>query len=88
MTMAPHLWRVLGLGAVEIVVEFHPPTTLTHCGSRKALARYCQEQVAAGLANAVSGRRRPQRDATREQEPRPAPADTADTADTAAPVPG
>ena len=57
MTMAPHLWRVLGLGTVEIVVEFHPPTTLAACGSRKALARYCEEQIAAGLANALSGRR-------------------------------
>src|SRR4029077_2795117 len=36
MTMAPHLWTMLGLGAVEIVVEFHPPTTLAACGSRKA----------------------------------------------------
>jgi len=85
MTMAPHLWRVLGLGAVEIVVEFHPPTTLANCGSRKALARYCQERVAGGLATAVSGRRGPRRDATREQEPLPAPSDAADTA---APVPG
>jgi lyso-ornithine lipid O-acyltransferase len=57
MTMAPHLWRVLGLGTVEIVVEFHPPATLAACGSRKALARYCEERVAAGLANALSGRR-------------------------------
>ena len=57
MTMAPHLWRVVGLGTVEIVVEFHPPTTLAACGSRKALARYCEEHIAAGLANALSGRR-------------------------------
>ncbi|HTV90945.1 MAG TPA: lysophospholipid acyltransferase family protein [Stellaceae bacterium] len=57
MTMAPHLWRVLGLGTVEVVVEFHPPTTLAEQGSRKALARYCEERVAAGLAGALSGRR-------------------------------
>jgi lyso-ornithine lipid O-acyltransferase len=57
MTMAPHLWRVLGLGTVEITVEFHPPTTLAACGSRKALARYCEQRVATGLANALSGRR-------------------------------
>jgi 1-acyl-sn-glycerol-3-phosphate acyltransferase len=84
MTMAPHLWRVLGLGAVEIVVQFHPPTTLADCGSRKALARYCQERVAGGLATAVSGRRGPRREPTREAEPLPAPSDTIDTA---APVP-
>jgi 1-acyl-sn-glycerol-3-phosphate acyltransferase len=82
MTLAPHLWTVLGLGTVEIVVEFHRPTTLADCGSRKALARYCQERVAGGLANALSGRRGPPPEAPREAEPRPA------SASTAAPVPG
>ncbi|HEX5455549.1 MAG TPA: lysophospholipid acyltransferase family protein [Stellaceae bacterium] len=57
MAMAPHLWTVLGLGTVEVVVEFHPPASLAQCGSRKALARYCEEQVGAGLASALSGRR-------------------------------
>jgi len=79
MSMAPHLWTMLGLGAVEIIVEFHPPTTLADCGSRKALARYCQERVATGLANAVSGRR-PHAAAPHKKERRPAPTDTADTA--------
>lgn len=57
MAMAPHLWRVLGLGRVEVVVEFHRPTTLDECGSRKGLARYCEERVAAGVAAALAGRR-------------------------------
>jgi lyso-ornithine lipid O-acyltransferase len=57
MTLAPHLWRVLGLGTIEVVVEFHPSTTLAECGSRKALARYCEASVAAGMADALSGRR-------------------------------
>jgi 1-acyl-sn-glycerol-3-phosphate acyltransferase len=82
MTIAPHLWTLVGLGTIEIVVEFHPSTTLADCGSRKALARYCQERVAGGLANAVSGRRRPPREASREKLRQPA------AADTAAPVPG
>jgi lyso-ornithine lipid O-acyltransferase len=55
MDLAPHLWTLLGLGTVEIVVEFHPPTTLAECGSRKTLARYCEDRVAAGLARALSG---------------------------------
>ncbi|HLY44030.1 MAG TPA: lysophospholipid acyltransferase family protein [Stellaceae bacterium] len=63
MAMAPHLWTVLGLGTVEIVVEFHPATTLPECGSRKELARYCQERAARGLASALSGRRGGARDA-------------------------
>ena len=57
MSLAPHLWRMLGLGRVEVVVEFHPPTNLAACGSRKMLARYCEERVAKGLASALSGRR-------------------------------
>jgi 1-acyl-sn-glycerol-3-phosphate acyltransferase len=59
MSLAPHLWTMLGLGAVETVVEFHPPTSFADCGSRKALARYCRERVASGVAAALSGRRQP-----------------------------
>ncbi|MGD9614141.1 MAG: lysophospholipid acyltransferase family protein [Alphaproteobacteria bacterium] len=63
MSLAPHLWRMLGLGRLEVVVEFHSPTTLAACGSRKNLARYCEERVAEGLAGALSGRREaPERD--------------------------
>ena len=76
MSLAPHLWTVIGLGTVEIVVEFHRPTTLAQCGSRKMLARYCQERVAAGLASALSGRRRP--------PPERRPVDAAAAADTPA----
>jgi len=77
MALAPHLWTVLGLGKVEIVVQFHPPTSLADCGSRKALARYCQEQVAGGLANALSGRRGPPAKPRLENERLPTSADTA-----------
>ncbi|MBV9859005.1 MAG: 1-acyl-sn-glycerol-3-phosphate acyltransferase [Alphaproteobacteria bacterium] len=79
MSMAPHLWTWLGLGTIEVVVEFHPPTSLAQCGSRKALAQYCQTRVAGGLANALSGNRRPfetadrpARDAFPSQAPAPA----------------
>jgi 1-acyl-sn-glycerol-3-phosphate acyltransferase len=75
MAMAPHLWTMLGLGTVEIVVEFHPPTTLAECGSRKMLARYCEERVAAGLAAALSGRREPPATAAPEPRRQPAAAD-------------
>lgn len=57
MALAPHLWRMLGLGRLEVVVEFHPPTSPQECGSRKMLARYCEERIAEGLAAALSGRR-------------------------------
>ncbi len=77
MAMAPHLWRVLGLGTIEVVVEFHPPTTLAACGSRKMLARYCEERVKSGVATALSGRRRPRSTAAADPARRPAGADAA-----------
>ena len=77
MAMAPHLWRVLGLGTIEVVVEFHPPTTLAACGSRKMLARYCEERVKSGVATALSGRRRPRSPAPADPARQPAGADAA-----------
>jgi 1-acyl-sn-glycerol-3-phosphate acyltransferase len=59
MALAPHMWRMLGLGTVEVAVEFHPPTCLADCGSRKALARYCHGRIAGGVAAAISGRPQP-----------------------------
>ena len=72
--LAPHLWSMIGLGTVEVVVEFHPPTFFADCGSRKALSRYCQARVAGGMAAALAGRPQP------VPEP-PAPAATAAAAD-------
>jgi len=85
MSMGPHLWRMLGLGTVEVVVEFHPPTTLAECGSRKALARYCEERVLEGLAGALSGRREPARGVPAAEQPLPA---TGKAAKAAAPAMG
>jgi 1-acyl-sn-glycerol-3-phosphate acyltransferase len=59
MALAPHMWRMLGLGTVEVAVEFHPPTSLADCGSRKALAQYCHGRIAGGVAAAISGRPQP-----------------------------
>ena len=56
--MAPHMWSMLGLGTVEVIVEFHPPATCAECGSRKALAGYCQERVAARARRCAVGRPR------------------------------
>jgi 1-acyl-sn-glycerol-3-phosphate acyltransferase len=90
MALAPHLWTMVGLGTVEIVVEFHPPTTLADCGSRKALARYCQDQVARGVARALSGRRALPREDKAPPEPQAPrePERRATSADTAAPALG
>jgi lyso-ornithine lipid O-acyltransferase len=57
--LAPHMWSMVGLGIVEVVVEFHPPTFLFECGSRRALADYCYARIAGGVAGALFGRPQP-----------------------------
>ncbi len=57
--LAPHLWSMIGLGTVEVVVEFHPPVFIADCGSRKLLAHYCQARAAGGMAAALAGRPQP-----------------------------
>ncbi len=59
MELAPHLWRMIGLGVIEAVVEFHPPSCLADCGSRKGLAEYCYGRISGGVAAALSGRPQP-----------------------------
>lgn len=56
MELAPHLWRVLGLGRIDVEIRFHPVVTLAELGSRKALAAHCQQAVAAGVSASLSGR--------------------------------
>jgi lyso-ornithine lipid O-acyltransferase len=57
MDLFSHLWRVAGLGRIVVVLEFHPPVTLTEFGSRKGLSEHCQRMVAEGVAAAIVGRR-------------------------------
>jgi len=57
--LVPHLWDMIGLGTVEAVVQFHPPTFLADCGSRKLLAGYCHARIAGGMAGALFGRPQP-----------------------------
>jgi hypothetical protein len=68
---------MIGLGTVEVVVQFHPPTVLADCGSRKALARYCFERIAGGMAGALFGR----------PQPMPMPPDSAGGIEFPIPVP-
>lgn len=51
-----HLWRFLGLGALTVAVEFHPPVAARDFPSRKALADHCRRAVADGLSRAIHGR--------------------------------
>jgi 1-acyl-sn-glycerol-3-phosphate acyltransferase len=56
MELASHLMSLAGLGRIEVVVEFHPSTTLAEQGNRKALTDYCYRMVAAGHAAQLAGR--------------------------------
>lgn len=56
MPLAPHLWRMIGLGLTTVEIELHPVISLEQFGSRKALADHCQRVIANGLAAANAGR--------------------------------
>jgi 1-acyl-sn-glycerol-3-phosphate acyltransferase len=56
MTLPRHLWHVLGLGIIEAVVEFHPPTAVSDFASRKELAQFCYARITAGVGRHLAGR--------------------------------
>lgn len=59
MELAPHLWRMLGIGPITVVIEFHSPVSIEDFGSRKSLAAHCHAEVTAGVSRALAGRFRP-----------------------------
>ncbi len=56
MGLISHMWTLIGLGRVNISVQFHAPVNLPQFGSRKRLAEYCERIIGDGLAGANSGR--------------------------------
>lgn len=56
MELPPHLWRMIRVGRLQVVVEFHSPQSLDTAGTRKALADICWQSVAQGVDRAVAGR--------------------------------
>lgn len=66
MDLAPHFWKVMGLGRATATVEFHEPVTIDRFGSRKSLARHCQDEISRGVAAAISGRELEPRAAMKE----------------------
>jgi 1-acyl-sn-glycerol-3-phosphate acyltransferase len=55
MEMVPHLWEALKCGPLDVVVQFHPATTLDQM-SRKELAVRARDQIEAGMTLALAGR--------------------------------
>ena len=52
MSLAPHLWAVLGLPGAVVEVRFHVPVVAVDFASRKALAQHAERQVGEGLIKA------------------------------------
>ncbi len=57
MALGPHLWRMAGLGRVDVYVEFHEPVKASDFKSRKELSKYCEEHVEQGVMNVLYGPR-------------------------------
>jgi 1-acyl-sn-glycerol-3-phosphate acyltransferase len=56
MTLVGHLWNVFKIGRFTVDVVFHPPVSPRAFADRKALASYCQKQVAQGVEQCLAGR--------------------------------
>ncbi|MDR3449871.1 MAG: lysophospholipid acyltransferase family protein [Alphaproteobacteria bacterium] len=55
MTLPPHLWNVFKRGRFNIDVIFHEPMPISAAPNRKALAAACQELVARGIEQSLTG---------------------------------
>lgn len=80
MDLAPHLWRLLGLGTIEAVVEFHPPVMVADFASRKALADFCYQRISRGVSRSLAGRHDEPETLPAVPRPEPAPAELPATA--------
>lgn len=56
MTLAGHLFAVLGLGELEVEVVFHPVVSIADFVDRKALCNHCHDVVSHGVTLALAGR--------------------------------
>lgn len=56
MTLADHLFCVLGLGEATVEIIFHPPVSIADFSDRKALANHCHDQISRGVTLSLAGR--------------------------------
>ena len=57
MALGPHLWRMAGLGKLDVYIEFHEPVKASEIGSRKEITQYCFERVEDGVMSVLYGPR-------------------------------
>ena len=56
MELMGHLWHALSMGVLSVQVDCHAPVLFEQFANRKALALYCQRQVARGVSQAMARR--------------------------------
>lgn len=56
MTLVKHVWEVFKIGAFTVDVVFHPAVSIQDFGNRKLLSAHCQQAVASGVDQCVTGR--------------------------------
>jgi 1-acyl-sn-glycerol-3-phosphate acyltransferase len=55
MPLLPHAWKMISLGRLTVIVEFHEAFVATGL-TRKQLAARCEQEVLRGMARAIRGR--------------------------------
>ncbi len=58
MGLAPHIWRVLGLGRIAVDIVLHPTIDFAGFANRREMAESCHRTVADGVERAHAGRLR------------------------------
>ena len=51
MDLAPHLWRALSLGTLNVEIQFHETVRANDFSNRKLLAQHCRKKVSAGMSH-------------------------------------
>ncbi|TAH35313.1 MAG: 1-acyl-sn-glycerol-3-phosphate acyltransferase [Alphaproteobacteria bacterium] len=54
--LIPHLWTLLGLGRMQIRVEFFEPIRADQFENHKSMAQYCQNLISSAHSKALTGR--------------------------------
>ena len=57
MEIGSHAWELLKAGPLDVTVRLGKPVPLESFTDRKALARYSEEEVKAGVVELLRGRR-------------------------------
>lgn len=74
MDMASHAWALLRAGPLDVGIKLGPPIALETFADRKALTRFTETEVRAGLMDLLRGRRGHEPLSMRDESPKAEPA--------------